>query len=398
MGLNTIGGTGIPLQTPSQLYPTPASGLPNLSPTNRLSLAPGADILIPAGTWNITLGLYTVLQVLDPVTNTWGAIATADPFSRISISTDGTNYRLLNPLGFPVGAIITAGGTGFTSAPVVSAASGGSTWLAQVGGAIGSLNITTILSSAGLLALSGGSGANYATPPNIHIAAPPSPGIPATAVCTISGGALASFQIINPGAGYTSPPAVTVVAQPTDLNFTGNVAGVRNAGVTASLSGVGQITGLYLLNEGNVPLTVPPQLTFAGGAGSGATATVIIPNTVLNYTVTTGGSGYSITPAIMAAGGNITTLSSGVGGQTNNPSMSNFLVLPRQAQILGLLSGAAVSVVQTPNSGISDGGVYTAPPTAIVLSNTVNFSANGTTAVVTLNMGQVSDTVFITPA
>ena len=399
MPLNTIGGVGIPLQTPYILYPPQTSGPPNASPTNRISLPPGADFLIPAGTWNVMLGQYTILQVLDPVTNSWGNVPTQDMFSRISLSTDGSNYRMLNPLGFAVGAIITAGGTGFTSAPTVTANVGGSTWLAQVGGSIGGLNITAVLSSAGLLSVSGGSGAGYGVPPIIHIAAPPVPGIPATAICTISGGALATFQIINPGAGYTSPPAVTVVPQSTDLNISTGVAGFRNAGVTAVLSGVGQVTGLYLLNEGTTPQTVSPTLTFAGGAGSGATATVVIPNTITGYAVTTPGSGYTLPPAIFATGGNLISQLSGVGGQTNNPSVSSLLVMPRQAVIAGLLSGGSVSVVQTPNSGISDGGVYTAPPTAFAFPGPSGFqSGAGVGAVIALTMGQLPDTVFITPA
>lgn len=399
MSINTIGGTGVGLPSPLPLYPPATNGSPSVSQTNRVTLPPGGDFLLPSGTWNVKAGQFASMEFLDPVTNTWSILTGQDGSNTNQFTSDGTNYRIRNPLGFPTSAIITNGGTGFTAVPTITATPGSSTWLAIVGGALGQLNITTLLSNAGLSVLSGGSGANYSVPPTIHIAAPPSPGIPATAVATISGGSLATVTLVNPGAGYSSAPAVTVVPQSTDLNQANAVAGFRNAGLTAQLSGVGQVTGVLLVNEGNNPLTTSPALVFAGGNGSNAAATVIVPNTIVNYAVTAGGSGYNITPAIFVTGGNILSQTSGVGGQTNNPILSNFNVPQRQAIIATNLSGSGIGVIVTPNSGITDGGIYTAPPSGFAFPGPTGFvSAFGASATVTLTLGQVADTVFITPA
>lgn len=394
MGLNTIGAPGQPLPSPQALYPITINNQPQLSATNRVSLPPGGSVLVPAGTWNIATGGYAMLQAFDPVTDLWTPCATSDASSsKFSVSSDGTNYRMYNPLGFVIGAIITNGGTGFTSAPTVSFNIGGATAVALVGGSIGGLDITTVLSSAGLSTMSGGSGAGYSVPPVINIAAPPSPGVQATAVCAISGGALSSFTIVNPGAGYTSAPAVTVVPQPLDQNQVNAVAGFRPAGVTARLSGVGQVTAVLVTNPGNNPLTVAPAITFAGGGGSSAAATAVVPRTIVNYTQSVAGSGYS-TGAVGAItfGGNIATQSSGLGSQTNNPAVSTQLVQPRQTTV-ELSFGAAGLGGGTVNSGISDGGVFTAVPQMVTVPQTAG--AVGTMLAV---LGSVNDTVFITPA
>lgn len=393
MGLNTIGGAGVGLPSPQALYPVQINGSPQVSATNRISLPPGGSVLVPAGTWNIVLGTYSMLQFLDPVTNTWVSAGTADPNSdATSCSSDGTNYRLYNPLGFVIAANIGSGGTGYTSAPTVAASIGGATFQAVVGGSVGQLNITTVLSSAGLLTVAGGSGAGYSVPPIINIAAPPAPGVPATAVCTISGGQIATFTIVNPGAGYTGAPLVTVIPQPLDQNQVNGVAGYRPAGVTAALSGVGQITAVFVTNPGNNPLTVAPALTVSGGGGSGATLTAVVPRTMVNYTVTTGGSGYGTgLGGVMTFAGSLFTRTSGVGGQTNNTSMAAAFISPRQAMFDGSPAGT-FAVSATANSGLIDGGIFTDTPGLLFLPQGATVATGAAT------LGFVSDTVIITPA
>jgi hypothetical protein len=155
--------------------------------------------------------------VLDPVTATWGSINTSPGLAEFTVNSDGVNYRILNPLGFPVGAIVTNGGTGFTSAPTVTATPGGSTWQAVVGGQI-----------SAIIAATAGSGAGYAVPPVISIAAPPSPGVQATAIAAISGGAISAITMVNQGAGYTSAPAVVAIPQPRTSTSTRPRASARS--------------------------------------------------------------------------------------------------------------------------------------------------------------------------
>mgnify|MGYP001611893250 FL=1 len=65
-----IAGPGLGLPLPQQLYPTALYNMPPDAATNRIALAPGDTLPIPAGDWFVNLGQYCVLQFLDPVTNT----------------------------------------------------------------------------------------------------------------------------------------------------------------------------------------------------------------------------------------------------------------------------------------------------------------------------------------
>src|SRR5216683_728766 len=316
MGLNTFGATGVALPPPQALYPVTILGAPQVVATNRISLPPGGDVLIPPGTWYISNGIYSMIQVLDPVSNTWSTVSSqmqndANP----SVSSDGVNFRLVNPTGFPVGVIVNNGGTGYTSAPAVAIGSGsGATFLAIVGGAVSAININ-----------SAGSGANYAIPPIVNIAAPPTPGVPATAVCAISGGLITGFTIVNPGAGYTSAPAVTIVPQQSDLNVAGGTLNVTNAKATAQLSYVGVVTAVLLTNEGNAVQGQNPALTFSGGAGSGVTATAVMALTITNIQTTTPGSGYATPVAFQTFCGTITSSAAA----SNSPVISTTILDPR---------------------------------------------------------------------
>lgn len=393
MGVSTIGTVGVGLQPPQPLYPT-ISGIAGAAvATNRVALPPGGDFLIPPGTWGISPGLYSTFQLLDPVTQTWMPYPTLEtnaPF--LSINADGQNFRMINPLGFPAGAIITNAGTGFTSAPTVTASVGGSTWLALVGGGIGTLNINTASSGTG-----------YAVPPLVSIAAPPAPGVQATAVCAISGGIITSFNITNPGAGYTSAPAVIIFPQQSDLNYFPQ-AGVtppatKNATAFALTSFVGQVTAVLSTDEGSNPLSAAPALTFSGGGGSGAAATVVMPTTIVGINISAGSSGFGATGTavpIISAGGNVSALTSGLGVAANSPIVSTQLIVTRQAQIVATSSGGVLSALtgqaQTAVSGILDGGVFTSIPVLYAIGN--QGSAQPTIAV---TMGSVNDVVYVTP-
>lgn len=393
MGLNTIGAAGIALPPPQALYPVTISNAPQIAGTNRISLPPGGDVVVPSGTWYINTGEYSVLQVLDPVSNTWTPLATygvgsANP----SISSDGQNFRIYNPLGFPVGAIVNNGGTAYTGTPTVAAGGGqASSWQVLVGGAVSAININT-----------GGSGANYSVPPIVSIAAPPTPGVQATAVANLSGGIVTSFTIVNPGAGYTSAPAVVLVPQSSDVNsLSTSSVNITNAKATAQLSYVGVITAILLTNEGSQPLTAPAVLTVSaatGGTGSGATATEVMALTVTNITYTTGGSGYLGTgvPAalgITSFGGVITSAAAA----SNSAAISNYMFFPRQMEAIASTSSGAVSpagwVTGAWPNGIIDGGLFQQAPNLVVLPGV----GGGTGANLTPVMGSVNDTVFITP-
>lgn len=388
MGVSTIGGVGVPLGPPQALYPpTVLTVNPQNAGDNRVSLPPGSDMVIPSGTWMIYTGPSTMLQALDPVSGMWLPVSAYDINYGTQVNSDGTNFRLCNVTGFPIGAIVNNGGTGFTSAPTVTATPGGSTWTAVVGGAISAINIA-----------SGGSGANYSVPPIVHIAAPPSPGVQATAVAAISGGAVSSITMLNNGAGYgVTPPVVTLIPQNSEFNLAPtSTAGITNATAVAQLSFVGTVTAVLLVNEGNNPLGVAPALSFTGGAGTGALATAVMAFAVTADTVTTGGSGYAAAEQVTSIGGSIVAQTSGqtANAQTAaNPTVcTDMLKIPRPFNQTGVQgSGTGVQV-----GTILDNGLFTATPTLIANPGPVGASPTAA-AVFGVTLGGVNDTSFIHP-
>jgi hypothetical protein len=386
-----IGATGVGLPPPQALFPQYILNAPQISATNEISLPPGGDFIVPPGTWSVNTGTYSILQYLDPVTNVWMPYGSnSNGFGDPNVVSDGVNYRIINPMGFPVAAVVTNGGTGYTSAPTAAASAGGSTWLCLVGGALSAINISTA-----------SSGLNYAVPPIVNIAAPPVPGVQATAVATLSGGIVTNVVIQNPGAGYASPPSVTFVPQASDLNAIGTTTQVTNAKAVAQLSYVGVVTAVLLTNEGNNPLTAAPALTFSGGAGSGLAATILMQLTASGYTVTTAGSGYTNPVAIQTFGGSVLGLTSGI------PSASTSIFIPsvqtvRQTIITGWVSSSPGGVVVSPlpGGGIVNPGIWTQPPQATVLSTTVvtSVSTLAVSAVVAITIASNTvDTVAVQP-
>ena len=389
MGVSTIGAVGVSLPPPQALYPL-IPGLPSAA-TNRGSLGPGGDFIIPPGTWLISPGQYSQVQALDPMSNTWFPYCAQILNEPIQVNSDGTNFRVYNPTGFPIGAIVNSSGSGYTSTPTVAAGTGGSTWLAIVGGAISAININTASSGVG-----------YAVPPLVGIAAPPTPGVQATAVCAISGGLITGFTIINPGAGYTSAPAVIVAPQNTDTNFfppstTTTFTATKNALATAVVSYVGMVTAVLLTNEGANVLNAAPALTFSGGGGSGAAATAVMAFTVTGLTVTTAGSGYAFPgTGITTIGGSLLGTTSGTAAATNSVALGVNLLVPRQAQITATAgSGTGVQV-----GVIIDGGLFQTPPTPIAFPGPFAIgvgSAPQAAAAFGITVGGVNDTLFVTP-
>jgi len=380
---NYIGGTGVALPTPGALYPSTVLSLPAAVGTNGVSLIPGGEVIIPPGRFMVSPGQYCVVQIKDPVTQTWLPYSTFGANEPIVLDSDGQNYRVYNPLGFPIGAVVTNSGNGYTSAPTIAASVGGSTWTAIVGGAVFAINVNSGANAAGV---------NYAVPPIVNVSAPPSPGVQATAVCAISGGTVTTFTIVNPGAGYTAPPTVTLVPQQSDLNFfpasTSSTQTV-NATATAVLSFNAQLTAVLLTNEGNNPLPISPALTFTGGGGTNAAATAVMAYTVTAVAVTSGGTNYPATSAITSAGGSIFTQTSGIGGAPLVSSQivgSGLLPVPRPLQ-MSATQGSATGVQP---GLIIDGGMFTAAPVVYAVPP-------GQGALFSTTLGSVNDTVYLTP-
>lgn len=226
-----------------------------------IEMQAGQAYAIPAGRWLVNLGTYCLLQEYVPYTTGWSTImngAGAALDLGMTVFTDGSNYRILNPTGLPTGSTISAAGSGYTSSPTVTASAGGSIWKAIIGGAINSTITVT----------NGGTG--YVYPPLVLISPPPTPGTAATAYSTISAGVVTAVTLVLAGSGYTSNPTVTFINDPREgQNGLGTGTGAAAVAVT---TGAGTMTGLVLVDPGSA-VSAEPTLAFSGGGGSSAAAT-----------------------------------------------------------------------------------------------------------------------------
>lgn len=362
----------------------PGMLLPSLFPTyNRLvnqqvnqaagpiSLAAGQTELVPAGQWHVQLGPYSFLQVKDPVTGTWRTLGTSVHDVKAILS-DGQNFRIANLTGCAVGAFITNVGSGYTSTPTVTASAGASSWRAIVGGAI---NSTVTITTAG-------AGFTYA--PLLLIDPPPPGGVQATAICTISGGAINAVTVINQGAGYTSVPNITILP---DARDTGNIT--TTPVLTATLTGSGTVTAILCTDHGTAQTAVP-TLTIAGGGGASAAATAVMCFTLTGYTVGTAGAVYgNAQPVLSLFEGGIVA---GSAGAVVNPAIGPGLFTPRPGVIT---STSTAGGALTTGGVIMDGGLFQAVPQSFTLAGN---SVPTTQAVATPTVGGVTDTSYLYPA
>lgn len=352
---------------------------PGLTPSlkglasNKQSLKSGSVWNLPSGeaTWAmINVGRYATFQGYDPISGIWtdiGGGSGAGLFGgKEYVYLDGTtNYRFANQTGSVVGALLTDAGSGYTSAPTVSASAGGSIWRAIVGGAVS----TTVTVSNG--------GTNYTYPPIVIIAAPPAGGLQATGYSTLSGGAVSSITITNQGAGYTSPPPITL--QPDPREGVNGVTQGYNATAVATLTGANTVTGLVCIDHGQGGLTSVPTLSFSGGGGSSAAATAIMCWSITAFTPTAG-TGFT-GPSLLSGLDAFPTTASAY----TNPATQGGLVKTRLAQILMPESSGAPTAT---GAVFYDGGIYTSTPTPLVTTNgalitetaTFSFTMGGQTA------------------
>lgn len=373
--MQRISGPGVPLPYPQNLYPTELANAPYDVPTNSLGLAPGDAVVIPPGDWVIEPGAVSMVQYLDPVTGGWKGYPSARN-QYIQLFSDGETRRIANLTGCPVGAVIAGGGTGFTqSTATITANVGGSTWQAIVGGA---LSVSTISNA----------GKGYTVPPVVFIPAPPSPGVPATAHAVLTGTSVTSVVLDNVGAGYTSAPTAVILPN----EFDPNAGSVTNATVVLVLNAAlsGAITAAIPTYNGEPPATLSAlTLTAAGGAGSGATITPVIMQSLVSLTATGGtGWGTAAAPPLITTAGGLPASVSAIG----NPSVEFTGYKVRQAQVN--VTSSSVGVISAPV--IMDPGLFVGTPTACIIPS---YTAQSTIAAATIafTMGGINDTVFMQP-
>lgn len=333
--------------------------------TSQFGLLPGEVFTVPSGYFNLSLGPALSVQVLNPTMNMWLPIGGQQLGSGqfIQLDSDGNNYRIANQTGCAIGAVITNAGSGYTSAPTIAPSAGSSVWVAIVGGAVS----TTVTIPTG--------GTNYVYPPAVIIQAPPSGGIPATGYSTISAGAVTGVTITNQGAGYLSAPAITLLNDPRDTTGSGGTA-------TTALTGAQTVTGVLCTNHGTA-LTSTPTLTFTGGGGSSAAATVLMDQAIASVAYTAG-SGYT------DGSKQVTTTGTGLTSITpiyTNPATQQGLLRPTPALII---PGGSTTFSATGNLIVNPGHFYSTTGVTAVVTG-----ASGSGAAATFTFGGYTDTFWI---
>lgn len=376
MAQNVIAGPGEGLNPPQNLYPGNLSiGAPNpYTPgNNKVSLAAGDALPIPAGTWIIEPGAYCVLQYLDPITNIWRGFSSArTPFQ--VVQSDGFTRRVANLTGCPVAAVVTTIGATYTAATTtVTANTGGSTWQAIIGGLV---TLTTISVA----------GSGYTIPPLCIMPSGPAPtsagvpqSVPARAVAAISSGTVSTITVTNQGAGYSAGFTVTLLPDPTDPN----IASITNAVAVFGITGAGGVSAVLCTNNGT-PVSSAPTLTISGGDGN-AKATAVWMNTATAVTVTAAGAGYAADNLLTSSGG----ITAAVAVNTN-PDIELTNYIPRQMQGL-MATGGTLSTI-TSLSTLYDSGLFTGTPKAVPVGGAVT-----TVASLTLGLGSKPDHVSMQP-
>jgi hypothetical protein len=446
MGFNKISGQSA---NPPMLNVGMAAGAMMMLPVGQGVVGGFGGVLSPqlatnnplTGQFLLQLGQYTNLQQYDQGTNNWQCVQVS-PYSQVTISSDGTNYRVVNSTGCPVGAVITNAGSGGTNGfygyvqgagdggaagQAVGAAitiqngivnsgnavftitpsAGGSLWNAIVGGAVN----TTISFSGGANVYNGNygvngafgastggvlpsAGSNYTKPPIIVFSPPANQGqqpyILPTAVCTISGGAINAITVLDQGAGLMSLPGISVLPQIGDTTGGGAVIGWLTANTgTAGLgagTGSGSVLAMWPASYGTANTAVI-TFTYGGTSNPAPTATAIMNFTVTSITNTTPGVTYTGAYAVWQGGVTVAT-----------PAANTSLSFTQRISnpIFPPVVVAATTGVTT-LSGNNFGGVNIQAVPTLALGTQLAAGTVGTVAVQTPVVGGASDVVkFLT--
>ena len=117
---------------------------------------------------------------------------------------------------------------------------------------------------------------------------------------TADRGYIREIVLNDDGSGYTSTPNVAISTAP---NIAGNVNATAVA-ITTTRAGIFSIERILLTNAG-AGYTTPPLITITGGGGVGAAATAAVEQTnfgIVDFLVTNNGVGYAATPTVSIVG------------------------------------------------------------------------------------------------
>ena len=383
-------GPGIGLPYPQNFYPSELQNAPQDPSSNRLALAPGDAFVVPAGDYIVGLGMYCILQYLDPVTNSWITPAGAAWTRGMQlIASDGFNVRVANLTGCVISASVINAGTGYVQATT--------TITAIAAGITGALP-TLMPIVGGALNISGGTlvsnGAGYGVPPIVMIPPPPPAqansngvgGIQASAFAVIASGTVSSISITNCGAGYPVAPIAVIVPSPFDPNLS---VGITNATVAFTLASSGLIMGAVVTNNGSpIPNGSLNSITLSvGGAGTSGSLTANVLQTIVSGTLTSAGTNYGTAGVGFVTYGGVPL----TGGITNSPEANYLAFEPRPANVAVTASSVSLAAPLV----VYDGGLFESTPSIAALTSTTGGLA--TLAAAAIVMGSRQDIAIITP-
>lgn len=349
------------------------------------------------GQYIVNLGQFCDLQTYDSNLQYWRTVTPAKT-GFLTISSDGTNFRIVNTTGCPVGALITGmtGGTpaaGLNSQSVVASA-GGSTWNALFGGALAQL-ATSIIST----------GSSYTKVPQILYQPPTNQGstpyIIPTAKAVLTSQSISSVTVLSTGAGLVGLPNIVVIPAPGDTT-----GGGASLAVSGSIN-VSLVTAIYPTSYGT-PLTVAPALSFT------VSTSTLAATPVMNFTVT----GLSVTTAGASLGSSVIFWGTVPAWQVTGTSLTSNIFYDKQAiysrpaiftgftmstgaiSQAGLLGSSLGVVIQDPGYGIQSasviGGSAGFAPAFMILGASPTGATN-TLAVLSATVGATEDQCVIQP-
>lgn len=360
------------------------SGYNGLTPTVTLSAATGALPVTATGFSAGTVPVVVTGDFISAITPNVAAQANYNPSPTVNITAPtapagvtAAATAIVNTSGTITGYAITNPGSGYTSAPTVTVASG-----TAVPGRAG---IT--LAGVGLAAVTGQSqGSNYGTTaPTVTFSGGGGTGGIATA--TLTNGVVTGYSIVSAGSGYTSAPTVKVSA-PTNgsLTFAPNVASTKGAltidtngnGVQGSItqgdsaiiaSTSGQTVALNAGVGGNIALGAIDALTL-GATGKDIAITDTAGDLTLNATTAAG------TLAVTGAGSILqgTGTHSSVGAITLTPAAGKTVAFTATGDLTFTSIGSTSTItISTP------GNVTFSQDTLAATNGTLSITSTGGT-------------------
>lgn len=351
-----------------------------------VSLQPGQTFLFPAGEWQVALGRYSSLQWYDTNRALWRSFPTQSASFHI-VSSDGSNFRLANTTGCPIGAVITHVGAGNATNGYntvgVTVSAGNSTWGTLVGG---SVNTTVTVNG----------NANFGAAPIILWTPAANQTIPYIApqftACINANGTINTVVCIDQGAGLTAPGTLTAIQQPGDTNP--GMPANANIALQANLTNSGNLTALWPLTygaNGNGGLTSVPTFTFNIGGSMAATAIMDFTVTGLTGTANAGGNFGNVQPFTVISANGVANVTANAQVSTSQQDFETWM--PRMAWLSS--NSNAAGNASNGNVVVIDGGKnLQAIPAMTAIPQNSNVTM-GPSAVFTAVVGGVVDTSYI---